>query len=64
MRRIIVDHFDICDQTSAGVGAFDEVVAEQRVSREAMLQHALHYGDFINAFAGEYALAIKVLINV
>ena len=39
VRGIVVDHLDIADQPGARVSAFDQVVAEQRVAREAMLQH-------------------------
>ena len=35
VRRIIVDDFDIGGQTGARIGAFNQVVAEQRIARES-----------------------------
>ena len=64
MRRVIVDDFDVADQTGARVGSFDQIVAEQRIAREAMLQHPLQGFDFVDAFAGEDAFAVEVLIHV
>ena len=52
------------DQARARVGAFDQVVAEQRIAREAPVEHPVHRVHFIDPFAGKNAFAIKVLVNV
>ena len=64
MRGIVVDDFDIADQAGARVGAFDQVVAEQGISRKAAIQHAVNGVDFVDAFAGEDAFAVEILVNV
>ena len=35
VRGIILDHLDVADQPGAGVGAFDQIVAEQGIAGEA-----------------------------
>ena len=52
--------------TSAGarIGAFDQIVAEQDVFREAVLQSLAERVHFVDAFAGVNALAEQVLIDV
>src|SRR5437764_10394033 len=64
MRRIIFDYFDISDQPRACVSAFDQVVTEQRILREAMLEYALHHWNFINPFTRENTLAIQILVDI
>ncbi len=64
VRGVIVDQFDVAHQGGAGVGAFDQVVAEQRVFREAPLQHGAQGIHFVDALAGEYALAEKILVDI
>ena len=64
VRRIVVDDLDVAHQPGARVSALDQVVAEQRIAREAMLQHPAQGFDFVNALAGEDAFALQVLVNV
>ena len=64
MRRVVVDDLDVADQSGARVRSFDEVVTEQRIAREAMLQHAAQGFDFVDAFAGKDAFALEVLVHV
>src|SRR5437764_8813448 len=64
MRRIIFDYFDISDQPRASVSAFDQVVTEQRILREAMLEYALHHWNFVNPFTRENPFAVQILVNI
>ena len=57
VRGVVVDDLDIGGEAGAGVGAFDEVVTEQGVAGEAAIEHGVQCGDFVDAFAGEDALA-------
>ncbi|MEI9981161.1 MAG: hypothetical protein WDN23_19565 [Edaphobacter sp.] len=61
---VVVDDFDVGDEAGAGVGAFDEVVREERVTGEAAVEDLLEDADLVDAFAGEDALAEEVLIDV
>ena len=63
-RGIVVHHLDVRYQTGAGVRTFDHVVAQDRVAREAMLQHLLEHADFVDTLAREAAFAEQILINV
>ena len=40
VRRIVLDHLDIADQSGTGIRAFDQVVAQQRIAREAAIENA------------------------
>ena len=64
VRGIVVDHLDIADQAGARVGAFDQVVAEQGVAREASIEYLMNGVDLVDAFAGEDAFAVQILIDV
>ena len=64
VRGIIVDDFDIAGQAGARVRAFDQVMAEQGIAREAPVQHAVHRVHFIDTLAGEDAFAVKILVHV
>src|SRR5579862_4285400 len=64
MRRIIFDHLDIAYQSRPRVRAFDQVMAEQGVAREAPVQDPLDNIDLINPFARVDALSVEVLIGV
>ncbi len=64
VRRVIVNQLNIADESGARVGAFDEVVTEQGVTRKPMIQHRVERGDFINAFSREDALAVEVLVGI
>ena len=61
---IVIHHLDICQQTDAGIGALDQVVAQQRILREAAIQHFMKDLDLIQTFSGEDAFAVQVLIDV
>ena len=62
--RIILDHFDIADQSRAGIAAFEKIVAEQRVLRDAALQRCLEGINVVKSLAGEGAFTEQVLISV
>ena len=64
VRGIVVDDFDVGEQPHARVGAFDQVVAEQRIAGEAAFEHGMQSVDFIDALAGEDAFAIQILVYV
>ena len=64
VRRIIFDHFDVGGQARARIGAFDEIMTEQSVAREATVEHLLHGIDFIDSFSRENAFAIQILIHI
>src|SRR3954447_1086754 len=64
MRRVVVNYFNIGDQSSARISALDQVMAEQRIAREAFLQNLTKRIDIVNPFAGKDALAIKILVNI
>ena len=64
MRGIILDDFDVAGQAGAGVGAFDQIVAEQGVAGEAAVEDAMDGVDLVDAFAGEAAFAVEILIGV
>ena len=61
---VVVDDFDVGGQAGAGVGAFDEVMAEQGIAGEALFEHGVEGRDFVDAFAGEAAFGVEVLIDV
>ncbi len=64
VRGVIVDDLDVGGEAGAGVGALDEVVAEEGVAGEALFEHSVEGGDFVDAFAGEAALGVEVLVDV
>src|SRR6202012_1728977 len=64
MRRIVLDDFDIGRQSRAGISAFDQVVAEQRIAWKAPVEHRIKRCDLIDAFAGKDTFAVKILIGV
>src|ERR1035437_6914987 len=64
VRGVVVDKLDVGDEAGSGVGAFNEVVAEKRIARKALVEHGMENGDFIDAFAREDAFAVQVLVSV
>ena len=62
--RVVVDDFDVGDEAGAGVRAFDEIVREKSVAREAAVEYLVEDVDFVDALAGKDALAEKILIDV
>ena len=64
VRRVVVDDFDVGDEAGASVGALDQIVRQESVSREAAIQHFVQDADFIDAFAGEDAFAEEILVDV
>ena len=64
VRRIIVNNFDVRYQTGASVRAFNKVVAQNHVAREAVLHDLLERFDFVDSLTGEAAFAEQILINV
>ena len=63
-RRIIINHFDVRDQSSPCIRSFNHVVAENRVRWEAPLDNLLENFHFIDAFAGKAAFRKQVLIHI
>src|SRR6185437_905805 len=45
---VVVDNFDIGGEAGAGVGSFNEIVAEEGVAREALLENCVEGIDLIN----------------
>ena len=64
VRGIILDDYDICGESGARVGAFDQVVAEQSVPWKTMTQNAVHRIYFVDSFSGERTFAEKILVNI
>src|SRR5690348_16054142 len=64
VRGVVVDDFDVGGESSARVGAFDEVVAEERVAGEALLEHGVERVNLVDALSGEAAFGVKVLVDV
>jgi hypothetical protein len=64
VRRVVVDDFNIGREAGTRVCAFDEVVREQGVAWEAAVEHRVEGRDFVDALAGEDALAVEVLVDV
>ncbi len=62
--REFVDHLDIGGKTGAREDAFEEVVAQQRVLRDAAGQGRFEGVDIIDALAGIRTFAEQVLIDV
>jgi hypothetical protein len=64
VRGIVIDDFDVGDEAGASVGAFDEVVREEGVSREAAVENFVQNADLVDALAGEDAFTEEVLVDV
>src|ERR1700761_3746019 len=64
VRGVVIDDFDVGDETGASVGAFDEVVREEGVSGKAAVEDFVEYADLVDALAGEDAFAEEVLVDV
>src|SRR5437870_6209974 len=62
--RIILNHLDIAYQSGPCVCAFDQIVTQQRISRESLFEDAINGIYFIDSFASEDALAKQILIGV
>ena len=62
--RIILNHLDIAYQAGPCVCAFDQIVTQQRISRESPIEDAINSIYFIDSLAGEDALAKQILIGV
>ena len=63
-RRILVEDLDVGHESRARVRAFDQVVTQQGILREAIASRALEGGDIINPLAGVRALAEEILIHI
>ena len=63
-RRIAFVQFDIAEQARAHVTAFQQIVTEDAVFRQAILQRELEHIDVVDALADERALAEGVLVDV
>ena len=64
VRRIVVDQFNIRNKASTCIGAFDQIVTQQRIFREAVLQSFMQRVHFVNAFARENSFTEQILIDV
>jgi hypothetical protein len=49
VRRIIVDEFDVRGEPGTRIRAFDQIVAEQGIAREAPVKNGMEGSDFIDA---------------
>ena len=58
VRRVVIDEFDVGGEAGARVGSLDQVVAQQRIAREAPVEYGMKRCNFVDAFTGEDALAI------
>ena len=63
-RRVILVQLHIADQASAGVAAFQQIVAEDAVVGKSPAQRAFERIDCIDALADERAFAEQILIHV
>ena len=63
-RGKFLDHLDVGGQTGAGENAFKQIVAENRVDRNAPIERRVEGIDVVDAFADIGALVVKVLIDV
>jgi hypothetical protein len=61
---IVVNHFDVGHQGSAGVESFEEVVRQQRILRDASVERGGEGVHVVQALAGENALGEQILVNV
>ena len=64
VRRIIVDHLDICNQSCARIRAFDQVMRQQRIARKSPVQHLVQCRHVVDALAGEDPLPEQVLVYI
>ena len=62
--RKLLDELDIGGEPGAREGAFEEIVAEQRVLGDASVERALEGVDVVDALAGIGAFAEQVLVDV
>jgi hypothetical protein len=59
-----LDELDVADQPAAGIGPFEQVVAEHAVVGQAAGEHVLEGVDVVDALADERAFAEAVLVDV
>src|ERR1700733_3122231 len=64
VRGIIFDDFDVTGQSSARIGTFDQIVAEQCVAREALIKNLMDRVDLVNSLPGKAAFAIQILVGI
>ena len=60
----LLDELDIGSEPGAREGAFEEIVAEQRVLGDTSLERALEGVDVVDALAGVGAFAEEILVDV
>jgi hypothetical protein len=60
----ILDHLDVRDQTSAGKGSLEQIMAEHGVVRHPPRQRPGKGIDIIDALAGVRSLVEQVLIDI
>ena len=64
VRRIVLNHRDVAGQPRPRIRSFNQVMAQQRISREASVQNTDHRVDFVDSLPGKRSLAIKILIHI
>ena len=64
VRRVVVDELDVCGQSYTRIGAFDQVVAEQRVAWKSPIKYRVQRLHFIDPFSREDTLSKKILIGI
>src|SRR5271170_4846142 len=62
--RVVVNDFDVRDEACASVGALDQVVGQEGISRKASVQHLVQDADLVDALAGKDAFSKEVLIDI
>ena len=63
-RGRLLHHLHVADQAAARVAAFQQVVAEDAVLRQAIAQHVFEGVDVVDPLADERAFAEQVLVDV
>src|SRR5579863_4797879 len=64
VRRVVLNYGDVGCQSDSCVGAFNQIVAQQRIPRKSSIEDAEHRVDFVNPFTRERTFSVEVLIHV
>lgn len=63
-RRVLFIKLSIAHEARAGITAFDQIVAQDTVIRQAFIQGLVNDPDVIYAFANERPFTENILINI
>ena len=61
---VVVEEFDVVDETTAYVAALQQVVAQDEVLGEGALEHLLEHAEVVDALAAEGAFVEDVLVEL